>query len=313
MKHCVGIIAHKAKPQLKYLVKDLIDRGFEPLVHADLKSRKAIISELGEYSNYILKTSVAVSRAHISIVEASLLLMQESLKLDYDYFHLISGEDLLIKSENELTEIFEDKEANYINAFKLPLSNTKQKNTGYFKQYTVFKDQIPTENYLHYSLKNGTALVTHYQFPNSVLMKQLNKYFGKYRSYWKLYHFLAKRNVPDITFYIGSAWFSVKKSLIEYFVEESNQNRKFLLFFRRVAYPDEIYFQTLAMNSAHKSKVVNSDLRYIDWNKTVNDGPSILNLSHWDNISKSNGIFARKWELKDKIELEEIKRMRDAK
>lgn len=49
---------------------------------------------------------------------------------------------------------------------------------------------------------------------------------------------------------------------------------------------DEIYFQTILLNSPYKDICVNDNLRYINWSKD-REGPAILVEDDFEEITKS--------------------------
>lgn len=305
MKHGIGIVAHKAKPQLRWLVEHLLEAGFILKVHLDQKNLVALKSMLQGLEHTFTRTSIKVYRGHVSIVKASLLLMNEFKDLDIQHFHLISAEDIPVKSPAYIQHFFNsNSKAEFININELPVKDKEEEGRSLFNDSSVFKDRIPLDNYRFTSLMDGMALVTHYQFPKSKLMKRINRHLGKYRSYWKCYHFFMKRRQPDLKFYIGSAWFSISFDLMKYFLDVSEHHPELLRYFNFVGYPDEIYFQTLAMQSPFAENIVNSDLRYIDWSKPVHGGPGFLHETDLAAIVRSNGIFARKWNFNTKEEFD---------
>lgn len=307
MKHAIGILAHKASEQLKWLITSLVEQDADVYVHADFKTRDSIIKVLGNLSVHIIPKSIDVKRAHYSLLEASLLLMKEADKKPFDYFHLISGEDLLVKPLKTLDPILlKSDKSNFINYNSLPLNNEVDDSSNLFNEYSVRRDRIPISNYMHYSMQYGKGLYASRQFPGNKAIAKLSRRFGKYRSYWRVYHSLFKRKVPDKEFFLGSAWFSITHELLQFIISETEKNTHFYTFFKRVAYPDEIYFQTLVLNSPFRSKVINSDLRYINWDKLENGGPSYLSQKNADEIRSSNGFFARKWQIDTLAEYKDI-------
>jgi len=59
---------------------------------------------------------------------------------------------------------------------------------------------------------------------------------------------------------------------------------------------DEIYFQTILMNSPLKDKIVNNNLRFIDWTRRNGNFPANLDESDFHSLKNSDKIFARKFE-----------------
>ena len=78
----------------------------------------------------------------------------------------------------------------------------------------------------------------------------------KFRSAQKLYHRLYKNPAPSLSVFAGSAWFSIHKDLLDAIIESSTE--RLISEFEHCFYPDELYFQSLAL-SFDKFRIVNSD------------------------------------------------------
>jgi hypothetical protein len=79
---------------------------------------------------------------------------------------------------------------------------------------------------------------------------------------------------------------------------------------------DEIYFQTILMNSPLKNKVINNNLRFIDWTKRNGSFPANLDESDFQMLVESDKIFARKFDfpVSEKLKLrltEFLKELKD--
>ena len=68
-------------------------------------------------------------------------------------------------------------------------------------------------------------------------------------------------------FYYGSAWFSITGDCMKFILSYIENNKKYIEFFKNSIYPDEMFFQTIIMNSKYSKSIVNNNLRYIDWSE----------------------------------------------
>jgi hypothetical protein len=66
-------------------------------------------------------------------------------------------------------------------------------------------------------------------------------------------------------------------------------------FFRHVDIPDEVFFQTVLMNSELAGSVVNDNLRYIDWTRGAR--PALLEARDLPALRASPKLFARKFDV----------------
>lgn len=304
MKHLVGIIAHRAEAQLAWLVDDLEQQGLQVLVHADKKARGPIERILKDRTDRLLDVSLDVQRGTSSLVEAALLLMREAQKHAFDQFHLISGDDLLVKDRSYLDACFK-LPIHYLQHYPIPIPN-------HWTEQPHRNDRIPLANYRHFALGNGLELVRRFHVHSGPLVR-IERVLGGFRSFWRLYNRLLRRTIPKLPLHAGSAWFSIGRELVDYLLAYSEAHPALLRYLQHAGFPDEFYFQTVAMRSPMKGRIVNSDLRYIDWRKPVQNGPSILGPEDMDAAIGSTGIFARKWRLEQADDLEHLKRIRNAK
>jgi len=75
---------------------------------------------------------------------------------------------------------------------------------------------------------------------------------------------------------------------------------------RRMKYSfcsEEIYFPTVIMNSGFATKIINDNLRYIDWTSKRGGSPAILDKSDFPKLISSNKLFARKFDNHESNEL----------
>lgn len=57
---------------------------------------------------------------------------------------------------------------------------------------------------------------------------------------------------------------------------------------------EEIFFQTILLNSSFKNNIVNNHLRYMDWNAPTGTLPKILSADDFEKIYKKDFLFCRK-------------------
>lgn len=105
-----------------------------------------------------------------------------------------------------------------------------------------------------------------------------------------------ERRVPGgLVPYGGEAWICLSLAAVRHVVEFARANPRFVRFFEHVLHPDEIFFQTILMNSPLRETVVDDHLRYIDW--SPDPGPATLGVSDLDRLVRSRRLFARKFDV----------------
>ena len=186
------------------------------------------------------------------------------------YFHMLTGQDILIKPLTELYQFFDvNSEYNYLSYGKDQMQNPQK---GYLLG-------LNRSQYYHlFDLLN---------YRGNILHRQLEKYFVKAQQFFQL-----KRKWPFPNYYQGSGWFSLNRMAVTEIMEWLQANHKTVEY---TFAPDEVIFQSILLNSKNDNHVVNDNLRFILWNNQGDVGsPVILTEQHFDQIKNSHCFFARK-------------------
>lgn len=105
-----------------------------------------------------------------------------------------------------------------------------------------------------------------------------------------------KRRVPGgLRPFGGEAYWCLSRRVVEYVNLFVNENPKFARFFEHVFVPDEIFFQTIIMNSEFREEVCNDTLHFVDWD--AEPSPAILTMKDLSRMKSSNKLFARKFDV----------------
>lgn len=202
-----------------------------------------------------------------SQIEAELNLFRESNKKHYKYYHLISGVDLPIKSQDYIHEFF---------------NNANEKEFIHFESDEFnYGDRV----HLYYPFQKNLRYRTWQRIGN--------KLFGV------LQKTLRISINSQINFQKGTQWVSITDELVSYIL----QNEKWIQKTFRYSYcADEIFIQTLVHNSEYfKQKLYHSSYgnsaiasqRLIDWNRGE---PYVFKKRDLDELKNSPCLFARKFD-----------------
>ncbi|HSK16940.1 MAG TPA: beta-1,6-N-acetylglucosaminyltransferase [Gaiellaceae bacterium] len=102
----------------------------------------------------------------------------------------------------------------------------------------------------------------------------------------------------------GSAYWCLSRECTEFVHRFLGDARSYVRFFRFVDVPDEIFFQTILLNSPLRDAIVNDDLRYLEWrHPEVAGGPAVLRRADFENIMSSGKLFARKFDATEDAEI----------
>lgn len=242
------ILAHKNFSQLRKLI-ELLDHPLNDIyVHVDAKARgfrKEDWDNITHHSKLeFLPERISVHWGGVSIMRSELALLKQATSGGvYDYYHLLSGMDMPIKSQDYIHEFFDrNKGKEFIN-----LWNLKTETLSRFRYYTLFPEG-EREFY--------TRIINH-------IFKGLQMAVGY-------------RINRDVDFRFGSQWFSITDDLARYVVANEDWLEKV---FRHTSTCDEIFLPTLIFRSpfrdrlyvpttAQSNKEVNmSNMRFIDWTR----------------------------------------------
>jgi hypothetical protein len=95
--------------------------------------------------------------------------------------------------------------------------------------------------------------------------------------------------------YGGVAFWALTGEAIRYVDRFVRENADFVRFFRFVKMPDELFFQTVLMNSPLRDTVVNANLHYLDWSAGAAN-PATLGKADLPKLLASDKLFARKFD-----------------
>lgn len=276
MKHAYLIIAHNEYPVLRALLSMLDDERNDIYLHIDHRSmelyEKIHSLQMQRANLHILSTRNKVYWGDLSQVETEYLLLETaSAKESYSYYHLLSGTDLPIQTQDYIHSFFQ------INAGKEFVEywsgNRHQKDLKRkISRYYFFTKHLKRNN----SKWHVITAPCH----NLALIVQ------------KMIHFDRKQ---EVEFRKGSQWFSITHNFCLYLLEK----KPFVLRrFRYTLCPDEIFVQTLLWNSSFKKNIYNIEdnnigsMRLIDWNR---GDPYTWKIQDYTELVNSNKLFARKF------------------
>lgn len=271
MKIAYCIICHEISKILIETV-NYLSKYNDIYIHID-KKNKDLNSFLIFNSNVkILNNRVNVSWGSFSQVEVMIKLLKETLKKNYDYISLISGDDLPMKSNLEIKEFLQ--------------KNKGKEFMGVQKEFINLDNRVKYKYNKYYFEKNRSFYIKILIF----IQKKLKLY--KKNEFYK--------NLPKL--YKGSQWFTISSNLRDYILDYLKKNPNYIKSFEHSYCSDEIFFQTIVCNSKYKKALYwrneNNDnlmaLRYIDWNSGP-DFPKLLNETDFEKIKKTDCIFARKF------------------
>ena len=272
MKHAYLIITHGEFEVLACLIKAIDDVRNDIFIHFDKKISSVPYLETQRAGLFILKNRIDVRWGDISVVKAEYALFHEAYYNEYiyDYYHLLSGVDMPLKSQNEIHNFFSIHSGYEFRGYSQGdiLSHLKRK----VQRFHLFPR----------SFRNGKGVC----YIVKRILRALVLYFQRL--------FGITRN-QRVVFKKGTQWVSVTHPFVAHLL--ANQESVFSMYHHTFCC-DEIYKQTLCWNSFFRDRVYDlnneeiGSLRKIGWR-----GNRLLEWQQkdYEELLNSQALFARKF------------------
>ncbi len=270
MKHAYLILAHTDFNLLLKLILALDDTRNDIYIHFDKKMSVIPSLEIKYSKLYILQNRVKVYWGDVSVVEAEYALFEEaSHNGPYAYYHLLSGSDLPLKSQDYIHQFFK---------------NEQGKEFIGFSTYDYKSEVDRKVNHCH--------LFPRYFRSGNFLIKLFRAIF------LRMQFILGIRRNKNINFKKGTQWVSLTDDFVSYIISKKNE---VLNTYHHTFCSDEIFVQTLCWNSTFRERIYdNTDeghgcMRMIGW---TNNQIVEWEEKDYDKLMQSDALFARKFSSK---------------
>ena len=278
MKHAYLILAHHEFGLLQTLIDGLDDARNDIYVHIDKKVKNLPELHAGQARLVILDQRIDIRWADYSMIEAEYALFKAAQKNGpYAYYHLLSGVDLPLKSQDYIHHFFEENQG---------------------------------KEFIGYTLTEMTPEISRrmqrwHLFP---------RHFSRKRNVYSAFRSLCLRcqellgilRNRQTVFTKGSQWVSITEQLAQYFLSQEAWVQKT---FTHTFVPDESVMQTLCWNSPFRESLYStaSDsegcLRNIGWkNNELYDWCA----ADYETLAASPALFARKFNSTDLTFIQQI-------
>ncbi len=282
MKHAYLIMAHTEIDILKLLLQKLDDINNDIYLHLDKKFRVST----HEFSKCLKKSKLHfIKRMNVlwggySQIKCEIKLLETAVENGYDYYHLLTGVDLPIKTNEEINLFFEQRKGQEFISFDKNANDTRNFTTRYSKYH--FKKRALGKTFLSKMFYKGYNII-------AGCLEKIFNIVIKDRS----------KKANGLIFMKGSSYFDITHELADYILSKKSDIRRIFRFTRCC---DEVFLHTLAYNSCFKDNLTFTGTRYIDWSKHL-ASPEILTIRHVDEIMSSKHLFARKFSNEQSAEL----------
>lgn len=267
------ILAHKVDYTFETLLTLLDSEKNDIYIHMDKKTKQfneQDIKNKMKKSNVFFVDRIKCNWGGFSLVKAELNLLKYATKNNYRYYHLISGQDLPLKTQDEIYEFFKKNQGKEFIDFQEEKFNYKKR----VKYYYPFQEMLGRDS------------------TKKFYGKLLTKSILKFQDIFKLY-----RN-KKIIFQKGAQWVSITNKFAKYVISKEKEINKT---FKNTFCPDELVIQTLFINSEFKENLYSNEYnnqektikRCIDWNRGK---PYTWKKENFKELINSEALFARKFD-----------------
>lgn len=272
-KHAFLIMAHADMPLLRVLVGMLDDCRNDIYLHVDKKWADFSPSSLSvsHAKLHILDKRIDGRWGHSSLIDIEYLLYRESYQRGpYKYYHLLSGADLPIKTQDYIHQFFKDK---------------------------------PLVPYLSYWAHEGDV---YYKVSRYAFFMEYERMSPRYNKLACLVAFV-RRHVADALFFFfgerpnsklflkGANWTSLPHECVFLLLNRESEMKHRLAYTRS---GEEIFAQTILKQDYFIPRGLDTadarDLRYVNW-KSCTSSPDVFTIEDWGRIQQSSDLFARKF------------------
>ena len=291
------LTAYQRPAQLVRLIKRLNSPTATFFIHVDRKTDGRTFAQMVEplksFAHVFFLERHACYWGDFSQVRASLAGIRELMerRTPFDYAMLLTGQDYPLKS-NACLEDFLEKSGgdSYLSYYPMPLASWA--GHGGMDRINHWHAQWLQRIWVLLTLRNPFRA-------------------GNLRSPAKGI-FLPPRSWPfPMRLFGGEAHWCLSKKCIEYIHDFLRRDTAYLRFFKHVGIPDEIFYQTLLLNSPLAPSLKNTRIHYINWNG--NPAPVILRCTDFETLLQSPCLFARKFDTTVDAEImDQLDRVLDA-
>ena len=272
MKHAYLILAHNEWELLRTLISCIDDGRNDIFVHIDAKVKVLPELKTAKAGLKVLEDRVDVRWGDLSVVEAEYALFEAAVAAGpYAYYHLLSGADLPLKSQDYIHKFCDEHQGKEFIGYTF--TEMAPEVVRKARRWHLFPKSFKSGNVAVRALRAGYLRV--------------QEVFGIYRN-------------RDIEFKKGTQWVSVTDAMARLFLANRDWAAKT---FTHTFCSDEMVMQTLCWHSPLRDNIWCTDddgrgcMRAIGWK----DGCLYdWTADDFDTLAASKALFARKFNGKDK-------------
>lgn len=276
-KHAFLIIAHDQFELLHMLCEMLDSYTHDFYIHIDAKVHDFDFEHFGDflkYSKIYYVDRIDVSWGGFSMIRTELNLLNAASKQGYDYYHLLSGVDLPLKTPTEIDNFF--------------LEHNGKEFVHFCDEDFTFSESVQWRVRYYHLLREFIGC------------KECGPLWIIERINLKMQKIFGVDRRKNVNMYCGSNWFSITHQCVEYVLKHIDWIKKH---FAYTCCSDEMWLQTLLFESEFKDNIYDCSMsndyhgcmRYVDFKG--GGRPYVFRISDYEQLKNSDYLFARKFDL----------------
>ena len=278
LRHAYMIITHGNFPILERQLSFLDSENADFFIHVDANVRNFDFEKyrrIPRISGVTFVDRLHISWGHYSLTECELRLLRAAAPGHYDYYHLLSGVDVPVKTREYIEGYFRRQSGvNYINLERAQISRRHLDRVRY---YYPFQKWNVRNVFLRRSIRELTVLAQRLALVDR-----------------------TKKAPQGFVFQKATEWFSITDALAQYVLSKEALIREL---FADTFCSDEMFLPSVAMSSPFRDTVPPADprgkhkncCRYIDWER---GSPYTFTDADYDELISTGPdyLFARKFD-----------------
>ncbi len=283
MRNAYMIMAHHNFDQLALLLSLLDGENNDFYVHVDSKAGtidEGAITRDVKCSKVEFLPRASIAWGGVSQLRCELALLERATRTPHDYYHLLSGDDLPIKSNAQIAAFLEENAGKEFVGISM-LGRPEELPRGVRERLSLYhplQDRLPRGKKFH------PINLAEY----AILLAQRVVRYDRLRG-------------KDVLLGKGSQWFSVTEGLARYMLDYEKHD---LGFFDSYLCGDEMFPQTVIANSPFMDNIWRgpqqddntATMRLVDWGRAVGKSPHTFEIGDLEMIKASPMLFARKFD-----------------
>lgn len=266
-RHAYMVMAHTQFDLLATLLRLLDDTRNDIYLHVDVKARDFDAESLGEVvtrAGLVFVERRDVRWGGFSEIECELALLEAATERPHRYYHLLSGMDLPLKTQDEIHDFFAARDGDEF----VHLSPIDEWASTHYR--------VQTWHPLQERLMSGGRAVN--AAAKLLTRAQLA---------------LHVQRTNGVEFGFGSQWFSITHDLALHTLAQTDAiNRTF----RSSQCASEMFMQTVAQASPQARHVTGDALRKVDWTRGDGKHPHVWRIEDLPDLENAEETFARKFD-----------------